>query len=256
MPNPGLVEIYESNSHASRAGAESFAACAGEAVARRGRFDVALSGGETPLTMYRLLAEPPLRDQIPWALVHLFWGDDRGVPPEDPRSNYGMAREAFVSAVPIPEGNVHRMLGEIDADEAAARYAGEIREHFGAQTPVFDLIHLGVGEDGHTASLFPGGPELDVRAEPVVASVDPDREEPRITLTFPVLDAARRLEVLVLEGTKARLVAGILRGAPWAEALPAARIAPQGLLVWMLGPEAAREISSGAAVARRAGGAR
>jgi 6-phosphogluconolactonase len=233
--NRPRVEVFASDAAASRAGAESFVDRAHRAIDAHGRFTVALSGGDTPRAMYRMLAEPELRDRIDWPRVHLFWGDDRAVPPDHPRSNFGMAEEALVRRISIPAANIHRIRGELDARAAADAYARELREHFGDGLPIFDLLHLGVGEDGHTASLFPGDRALDERERTVVATVDPTRDEPRVTFTVPVLLAARRIEVLVLEPEKADVVRAILAREQRPDQLPAAVLAEaRGEVVWLI----------------------
>lgn len=243
MQRRPLVQIHSSDEATSRAGAESFVACAARAIAARGRFDVALSGGDTPRAMYRMLAASPLRDRVDWTRVHLFWGDDRAVPPEHPRSNFGMAQEALVAHVPIPAGNVHRIRGELDAGAAAEAYARVLDRHFGGETPVFDLVHLGIGEDGHTASLFPGDPALAERERTVLATVDRGRDEPRVTFSAPVILAARRIEVLVLEPDKAAVVAAILASERPAAELPATILGEAaGEVVWLLSPGAGARV--------------
>lgn len=234
------VKVFDRSEAASRAGAESFAELARRAVAEHGRFSAALSGGDTPRAMYRMVADSPLCERIPWDHVHLFWGDERAVPPEHPRSNFKMAYEALISRVPIPPANVHRMRGELLATRAAQAYEEELRAHFSEPVPRFDLVHLGIGDDGHTASLFPDAPELAIDDRAVVASFDRAQDEPRITLTFPVIDAADHVEFLVLEPEKARVVAEVLAGGERGGRYPAHRVAPRGRLVWLLTEPAAR----------------
>jgi 6-phosphogluconolactonase len=240
---PPRVELFASDEAASRAGAESFVACAERAITLHGRFAVALSGGDTPRAMYRMLAGPDLCERVDWSRVHLFWGDDRAVPPDHPRSNFGMAKEALIRSVPIPADNIHRIRGELDARAAADAYARELRDHFGDGPPIFDLVHLGVGEDGHTASLFPGDPALDECERTVIATVDRTRNEPRVTLTVPLLLAARRIEVLVLEAEKAEVVRAILACEQRPAELPAAVLADaRGEVVWLLSRAAASRL--------------
>ncbi|HET8626616.1 MAG TPA: 6-phosphogluconolactonase, partial [Thermomicrobiales bacterium] len=155
--------------------ARRFVAAARDATAARGRFTVALSGGSTPRTLFRLLAAPPYRDEVDWARVHVGWGDERCVPPDDERSNYRMARETLLDHVPIPAGQIHRIPAEWPDHEAAAdAYAATLREVFqlpaaGDEWPRFDLLYLGLGPEGHTASLFPDSPALDEHARLVAA---------------------------------------------------------------------------------------
>ncbi|CAN5903479.1 6-phosphogluconolactonase [soil metagenome] len=244
MAQRGKVEVYPDGAAASRAGAESFAERARAAVEANGRFSVALSGGSTPYAMYAMLAEEPLRSRIPWEGVHLFWGDDRCVPPAHPRSNFGMAREAFISRVPIPAENVHRMRGEIEPARAAEEYERELANHFGSGVPRFDLIHLGMGDDAHTASLFPFDEAvLRERERRVRVALFRALGEHRLTLTVPVLNAAARLEFLILDGEKAPVVRSVVRGALDPFRLPAQLVRPRdGELVWLLSHDAARDL--------------
>jgi 6-phosphogluconolactonase len=220
---------------ASVALAESFAARAGEAVAARGRFSVALTGGSGPVRAYRLLGEEPLRSRIPWEGVHLFWGDERCVPPGHARSNFRMANEAFIARVPIPPGNVHRMRGELPPAEGAAAYAAELAAFFGPGTPRCDLIHLGVGPDGHVASLFPFTDALRERERTVTTSLHLPLGEPRITLTLPVLNAATRIELPVMGADKAAIAWAVLRGPIDPFRFPAQFLRPvDGEMVWVM----------------------
>ncbi len=201
------------------------AGLAAEAVAARGAFSVALAGGSTPRALYQLLADPsaPYRDRVPWSAVHAFFGDERAVPPDDPQSNYRMARTALLDRVPV--GSVHRMAGELGAIQAAARYQAELRAHFGeGALPRFDLILLGLGTDGHTASLFPGSPALLERARWVVAAPGPPPSTERITLTVPVLEAARTAVFLAAGPDKSEPVRRLVRPGAGEEPIPAARI--------------------------------
>lgn len=246
-PSSPLCElrVFPHDEEASRAGAVSFAAHARRAIEARGRFAVALSGGETPRRMYEMLAEDPIAREVPWEHVHLFWGDERGVPPDHPRSNFRMAQEALVARVPLPAGNVHRVPAELPAGEAARRYEHELRAFFGAgdAMPTFDLVHLGVGDDGHTASLFPGDPALREVERAVVATVDRAHgDEGRVTLTLPVINAARAVEVLVLEPEKAELVRRVVFGGAGVDELPVAGVAPRGSYVWLLSEAAAARL--------------
>ncbi len=243
----GEILVYPNRHAASRAGAESFSERARAAVEANGRFSVALSGGSTPREMYSLLAEEPLRSRIPWEGVHLFWGDDRMVPPAHPRSNFGMANEAFVSRVPIPPENVHRMRGELPPERAAEEYEQELIAYFGNDFPPrFDVIHLGLGDDAHTASLFPFNEEvLRERERRVRVALFRELGEHRLTFTAPVINAARRIEFLILDGKKANVVRSVVQGALDPFRLPAQLVRPtDGELVWMLSREAAGELSA------------
>ena len=207
-----------------------------EAVRERGRFMLCLAGGETPRKTYELLARPEFSERIRWDRTRVFFGDERVVPPDHPESNYRMAHEALLSHVPIPPPQILRMRGEhADADAAAAAYAASLAEAFGTrrgELPRFDLVLLGLGVDGHTASLFPGSPVLrevfrTVAAVHVTAATIPHR----LTLTFPVLNAAARVIFLVAGAEKAKIVKAVLSDQAL---LPAAMIRPtEGELIWL-----------------------
>jgi 6-phosphogluconolactonase len=196
------------------------------AAASRHSFSLALSGGSTPKLLYQTLAMPPWRDRMPWARVHLFWGDERFVPPDDPDSNQRMAREAMVAQVPIPPGNVHPVPVDGTPEDAARRYEAELRT-FAAERPggpLFDVQLLGLGPDGHTASLFPGTPALAERRAWVVAVVGA-RAEPRITLTYPALDDSAAVAFLVSGAEKRAILRRLLDGDT---TMPAAALRPKG----------------------------
>ena len=225
--------------------ARRFVALAREAAGSRGRFSVALSGGSTPGKLYRLLAEEPYRDQIPWEDVHLFWGDERCVPPGEAGTNFSLADEALISRVPVQPENVHLVRGDLAPERAARAYDLEVQEFFCGPHARFDLILLGLGEDGHTASLFPGSPVLAER-ERLVAAVTAeyqDRPAQRVTLTLPAINSARQVLFLVSGSAKAVIVQAALEGA--GEELPAQQVQPvAGQLTWLLDAEAARFIAT------------
>jgi 6-phosphogluconolactonase len=241
--------LPDGNALALRA-ADLFALAAQEAAAARGRFAVALSGGETPRALYKLLARQQFSQKVPWRRVHLYWGDERCVPPEHEHSNYGMAWDAFIRHVPIPAENVHRMRGEDPPEEAAQAYDRELRG-LAAQSkprvdiPVFDLVLLGLGADGHTASLFPHSDALTVEDRFAVATEAPDGSS-RLTVTAPVLNAARRVWFLVSGAAKAGMVAEVIEGLRVPRAVPAQGVSPvHGTLTWLLDAAAADELSPG-----------
>ncbi len=167
------IRVFESADLVAEAAAELFARAAQQTVEAGRSFNVALSGGSTPKRLFKLLAAEPYRDRVPWDGVHLFWGDERTVPPDHPESNFGAADEALLSKLCLPEENIHRIRAELrDPEEAAADYEAELRRHFGlaeAELPRFDLAYLGMGADGHTASLFPGTEALEERRHLAVA---------------------------------------------------------------------------------------
>jgi 6-phosphogluconolactonase len=235
------VNIYDSPEELAQAAASEFASRAADAIEERGRFAVVLAGGSTPKATYQILARD-YADRIDWGNVHVFFGDERSVPPDHEDSNYRMAREALLDHVPV--GSVHRMQGELPPDEAAEAYEQDLRNFFGTEElPRFDLILLGTGGDGHTASLFPETSALEVHDRWVVANPVLKLETTRITLTFPVINAARAVYFLVAGEGKAGPVAEILEGSPDPREYPASLIQPQGGPTWMLDEAAASGIS-------------
>lgn len=245
------VEVLPDAGVLARRAADVFAMAAQAAAAARGRFAVALSGGETPRALYRELARQQFAQKVPWRRVQLYWGDERCVPPDDPASNYGVAREAFIKHVPIAPANVHRLEGERDPEAAALAYEEELRvlaklERPASDVPVFDLVLLGLGRDGHTASLFPHSPALDEEDRFCIATAAPD-DAARLTVTWPVINSARRVMVLVSGADKAGIVAEVFEGFRLPQAVPAQAIAPvKGQLLWLLDAAAAAELSPAA----------
>jgi len=210
------------------------------AVESRGRFSLALSGGSTPQDTYRLLAQEPYRDQVPWDKVHLFWGDERCVPPDDPGSNYHLADRLLISRVPIPAENVHRIPGELAPEAAARAYRRELEDFFCGPAPRLDLVLLGLGGDGHTASLFPGAESLEALSDTVLPAEAEYEGRPaqRVTLALPAINAARQILFLVSGEAKAGIVAQVLGSR--SGSLPAERVCPTaGELVWLLDEPAA-----------------
>ncbi len=242
------IEVLPDASALAERAADLFALAAQEAAAARGRFAVALNGGETPRAFFKLLARQQFSQKVPWRHVRLYWGDERCVPPEDPASNYGVAREAFIKHVQIPEGNVYRMPGEDPPEEGAAAYGKELAalaalERPVSELPVFDLVLLGLGGDGHTASLFPRGEWLHEDKRLCVPSQSPDGLA-RLTVTYPVINAARRVWFLVAGAAKAGIVAEVISGLKVPDAVPAQGVAPEtGKLTWLLDEAAAAELS-------------
>ena len=234
------VHVYESPEELAEAAAREFAARAVEAIEERGRFAVVLAGGSTPKATYEILARD-YADGIDWSKVHVFFGDERTVPPDHEDSNYRMAREALLDHVPV--GSVHRMQGELPPDEAAEAYEAELRDFFGPEElPRFDLILLGIGGDGHTASLFPETSALEVHDRLVVANPVLKLETTRITLTVPVINAARAVYFLVAGEDKAGALKQILEADPDPREYPASLIQPQGGPEWMLDQSAASDL--------------
>jgi 6-phosphogluconolactonase len=213
------------------AAAEYFAAAVSEAVETRGVARVAISGGTTPKAMFALLADrsAPYFARVPWAKLHLFWVDERCVPPTDKDSNYRMTKEAMLENVPLPAAQIHRIEGELEPGEAATRYEAAIRAEFGLDrsgNPVFDLMLLGMGEDGHTASLFPHTEALFELGRIAVANHVAQKVTWRITLTWPVINRAREVAFLVEGTAKAQVVRDVFLGVYDPEEKPAQLIRP------------------------------
>lgn len=207
-----------------------------------GPFRVSLSGGSTPKALYELLASPEFKDRFPWQSVSWFWGDERFVPYDDPESNYRMVREAMLAKAPVPHENIHPVPVDGLPEDAAQRYERTLQEAYGAATldpdrPLFDLTLLGLGADGHTASLLPGDPVLEERKR-WVAAVAHGRPEVRITMTYPAIESSRRVAFLVAGQEKAAILRTIRAGNSH---VPAARIRPVGELFWFVDQAAAGE---------------
>ncbi|HWE61120.1 MAG TPA: 6-phosphogluconolactonase, partial [Chloroflexota bacterium] len=215
-----------------------------------GTFSIALSGGSTPRTLYELLATPEIAAEAPWEHMQIFWGDERHVPPDHPESNYRMAREALLDHVPIPQQNIHRIPAELPNPETVAvAYEDTLRRAFRldpGERPRFDLILLGLGDDGHTASLFPHSPALHEQQRLVVANPVPKLATTRITLTVPVINNAERVWFLIAGSSKAHVLKNVLEGPRDPETYPAQLIDPtDGELILLLDTTAAAEISAG-----------
>ena len=241
------IKVYPNTIHLARAAAQHFMEVASCALLDRGRFCVALSGGSTPKGAYAMLAGVPLD----WGHIHIFWSDERCVPADHPDSNYRMAQAAFLERVDIPPENIHRMPGERQPEQAAASYEAELRAFFTPESessapqdpPVFDLIWLGLGEDGHVASLFPGTPAVQERQHWVVAVEHRQPPAPaidRISLTLPVINAARQVTFLVSGARKtARLEQVLTPQGNNDEPLPAKLVQPEnGSLLWLVDEDA------------------
>ena len=250
MPRPVSViyRVLPTAEDLAAAAAEFFASVVSAAVEARGVARVAISGGSTPKGMFALLAyrSRPYFAQMPWERLHLFWVDERCVPPTDAESNYRMTEEAMLAHVPLPAAQIYRMEGELDPEVAAARYEAAIRAAFrleGAQTPAFDLVLLGMGEDGHTASLFPHTEALNEMGRIVVANHVPQKGTWRITLTWPVIDQGREVGFVIEGAEKAQVVQNVFLGAYDPEAKPAQLIRPvSGRLTLLLDAAAASKL--------------
>jgi 6-phosphogluconolactonase len=225
--------------------AQYFVEMVGEAVAAQGRARIAISGGSTPKSAFHLLADPdqPWRGRMPWDRLDLYWVDERTVPPDHADSNYRMTREALLDHVPLHPDQIHRMEGELEPDVAAARYESELRNSFrleGAESPRFDLIALGMGPDGHTASLFPYTEAIHEMSRLVTANQVPKMNTWRITLTWPVINHASSVFFLIAGADKAEVVHQVFTGARDPERLPSQLIWPSsGILTLFLDKAAA-----------------
>lgn len=232
----GRIEVAPDAAAVAAAVAREFESAVWAAVGERGHAAVALAGGKTPRAAYELLAKPPLRDSIPWSRVDLFFGDERCVPPDHADSNYRMAREALLDRVPLPASRVHRMEADrADLERAAEEYESKLRaicKAEGADPPRLDWVLLGMGADGHTASLFPGSPLLTEVGRMVDIGPGPGGSR-RMSLTLPALNAARAVVFAATGADKAPALRAVLRGG--AEAPPSGSVSPsQGSLLWIV----------------------
>jgi 6-phosphogluconolactonase len=228
-----MIQVFDDLEQLSQAAAELFVERAGHAAKTYARFAVALSGGHTPRRTYQILAKAPYRNRVDWDKVHVFWGDERCVPPGDDRNNAGMARSALLDHVPIPPEQIHPIPGEVASTDAATQYETLLRRFFVNQPARFDLILLGLGRDGHTASLFPGTPVLDER-DRWVAHVHIGSEPfDRVTLTVPLINQAAVVAFLVVGKDKAPALQKARAASFDPHQLPARLICPDGDLRWL-----------------------
>ena len=248
MSTAAELEVLPDAQLLADAAAHRFVVAANAAIQGRGEFIVALSGGSTPRRVYSRLATEPLVSNVDWSRVHILWGDERCVPPDHEASNFRMARETLLDHVPVPEANVHRIRGEDDPAEAAVTYERVLRTVL--RTPSgpprtapasrLDLVFLGLGSDGHTASLFPGGASLRAKAQWVAAEYVQAALMWRVTLTATVINAAAQVAFVVSGDAKASIVRKVLEGPNQPENVPAQLIVPtDGRLCWLLDAPAA-----------------
>lgn len=214
MPGKSVSKliICRDASHLAATAANEFVRLANESVGRAGKFSVALSGGSTPRVAFSLLAASPLVEQVPWNSIHLFWSDERMVPPDDKDSNFRMANEAMISRVAIPAANVHRMRGELDPETAADEYAKELESFFGDGLPRFDLIMLGMGDDGHTASLFPGTEALSETTRSVLSNYVAKLSTHRLTFSSATINNAANVIFLISGPAKVPALKEVIEG--------------------------------------------
>jgi 6-phosphogluconolactonase len=239
------VRIFDSLEALSQAAAQLFIESSARAIMDRGRFLAALSGGNTPLKSYELLAQSPYHEQVDWARIHVFWGDERCVPPEDLENSYRQAHDVLLGHVPIPSENIHRLHSELEPETAALNYALVLKQFASPPLdwPRFDLVLLGMGDDGHTASLFPGS-DVNVTSPTLAVTAHyQDRPANRVTLTPIVFNSARRILFLISGESKSQTLANVLFGEYHPVQLPAQRIRPtDGELIWMVDQSAASKL--------------
>lgn len=240
MPN---IEVYKDKEALTKAVADLFVQLAADT---EGNFTVALAGGSTPLPVYELLATDTYAAQVDWNKVHIFFGDERAVPPTHNDSNYGAAQTAFLSHVPIPLENVHRMRGELSAEEAAKEYGLMLKEFFDGGAPAIDLHLLGMGGDGHTLSLFPGVTDaLEETEHRVIATGGDKHAHPRITMTAWAANASRVIVILAAGEGKADMLRTVIEGEHLPHKYPVQLISPtNGELRWMVDKAAASKLTT------------
>jgi 6-phosphogluconolactonase len=237
------ILVYPDLEDLSRNVAEEFVRLVEQAVRSSGRFTVALSGGETPQRLYQLLPEAAYSERVPWKSVHFFWGDERCVPPEHSESNYRMARELLLARIPVPEENVRRMAGEKQPQVAAAEYEQTLIDFFRltpGEWPRFDLMLMGIGEDGHTASLFPENDALRNQEKLVLAPYVEKLKAHRLTLILPVINHAANIWFLVSGASKATVMTEIFKANSGTPRIPATLVKPvDGSMTWFITEDAA-----------------
>lgn len=241
------IRVYSGPEELALKAARSLARLADQYVLGCGRFSVALSGGSTPRAMFELLAAEPFRETVPWSSILFFWGDERSVPPNHEESNFRVADTTLLSRVPIPRENIFRMHAEdSDLQKAAAQYAETLVRTLGAEhgIPRFDLVLLGMGADGHTASLFPGSDALQVTDQLVVPNYVEKFKSYRLTLTTTTINAARNVRFLISGKDKAEALKSVLEGPPNPKLFPSQLIHPtNGSLLWMADEDAVSRLS-------------
>jgi 6-phosphogluconolactonase len=245
MYNKSQIIVEDSASHLARRGVEVLCSAAKESIEEHKNFTLAISGGFTPRKMHQMMTTEPYISQMSWDKTHIFWVDERCVPAENPSSNYGIAKTDFLDKIPIDKSRVHPMHGEIPPEAGADSYQQELTDFFNLkenQIPVFDLIFLGIGTDGHTASLFPGQRALDEKERLAVHVKGGIPNIDRITMTFPVLNNARQIVFLASGEKKATIIRQTVKNAKFQ--LPAQMVKPKiGSLIWILDKDAASLIS-------------
>jgi 6-phosphogluconolactonase len=238
-----MIRVFNDFETLSQAAAEMFVDLANQAITSNGQFNVVLSGGHTPRRLYEILASASFRDRIHWKAVHVFWGDERCVPTNDPRSNVLMAQRTLLEHVPLPEDQIHPIQGDLPAALAAFNYETELRNFFSGKPPIFDLILLGLGENAHTASLFPHTPALDEKERWVKEVYVGEQSMYRVTLTPPIINQAKEVIFLVNGVDKAFALQEVLEGAYQPHERPAQLIHPNGAHpIWLVDKAASHKL--------------
>ena len=238
-----MIRIYNDLESLSQAAAELFTIQSRQASLICGRFSVALSGGETPRRLFEILATSPYRERIHWDEVHIFWSDERCVPENDPRNNAHMARQTLLDQVPIPTANIHPIRGDQSPQQAAIQYERELREFFSVQNPNFHLVLLGLGANGHIASLFPHTEVLNEQGRWVSEVYIPELGMYRITFTAPFINQASQVVFLVSGRDKSSVLKNVLEGTYKPHKLPAQLIRPNGAQpIWLVDMAASRKL--------------
>jgi 6-phosphogluconolactonase len=235
-----MFKVYKDIEESSQATAKFILEAAQSAAKERGKFSIVLSGGNTPRRLYEILAVGPYREQMPWRKTHVFWGDERCVPADDERNNAHMARQILLNQVPIPDEQIHPIASTLPPIKGAEEYQNTLEAYFNGYSPAFDFVLLGLGENGHTASLFPETPVLDEKRRWVSEVYVPSLQMWRVTLTAPILNQARKIVFLVYGASKALVLNQVIHGARRPKQLPAQLIQPQtGELLWLADQAAA-----------------
>lgn len=239
-----MIKIFKDSPELTQAAAEQFVAAAQEAVAQRGKFTVALTGGSSPVELHKLLSQSPYKEQVPWEQTYVFWGDERWVPLTDEKSNAKMAFETLLNLVPVPKDYIYPMYGEGEPEEFALDYEKTLQQHFNQEAPQFDLILLGMGDDGHTASLFPGTKVLSETSRWVQAYYLKPQSMYRITLTALIINQARKILFLTFGQNKANALYEVLEGNRNPDLYPSQLIQPQkGEVLWLVDEAAASKLT-------------
>jgi len=240
-----MIRVFNDLDSLSQAAAEVFVDLVHRAVHTHGSFNVALSGGNTPRRLYQLLASHPFREHIPWDSVHVFWGDERCVPANDPRSNAHMAHQLLLDQVPIPSENIHPVPVDLSPAQAAEQYEAELRNFFANHSPIFDLIFLGMGANAHTASLFPHTSVLNEKERWVADIYLPEQDLYRVTFTVPLINLAKEVVFIVDGADKAHALQNVLEGPYHPQEFPAQLIRPNGEHpTWLVDKAAAHKLTT------------